>query len=178
VTDAERARELLERARTRGDIRALAPRLDDDPDLRRAVLDEGRRRGVELPDDAIDWPAKRLLRVARGREAEARMRTTPIHRDEAFTCAHCGGDVPPHGRTARDHCPWCLRSLHVDVVPGDRAASCHGVLDPVAFELVGGQPVLRHRCRRCGTERRVRAVTDGEVPDDWEALVALSSGAG
>lgn len=174
-----RAEDLLERAQTRGDVKRLCHALDADPVLRAAVVAIARGRGVDLPPDAeVAWPAKRLLRVARGREAEARVRTNPIRRDESFTCLHCGREVPPLGVTDRDHCPYCLRSLHVDVVPGDRASDCGGVLDPVGLELVAGHPVLRYRCRRCGAPHRVKAAIAGEVPDDWAALTALSAAAG
>lgn len=130
---------------------------------------------MELPDDAVDWPAKRLLRRARGREEEARRRTNPVARDEAFVCAHCGLDVPPHGRTARDHCPRCLRSLHVDVVPGDRAAGCGGLLDPYELERRGDDLRIRYRCRRCGAVKVNRALLDGDPPDDWGALLRVGA---
>lgn len=167
---------LLERADTRGAIKRLAAELDADEALRAAVLAVARERGVELPDDALGWPAKRLLRLARGREGESRIRTNPVRRDEGFVCVHCGADVPPLGVTDRDHCPLCLRSLHVDVVPGDRASSCGGVFDPVGLELEGGEPVLRYVCRRCGAKHRVKAATRGEQVDRWEQLVAVSAG--
>ncbi len=169
-----RAAELLAAATSRGAIKRLAAELDADAGLRRAVLLEGRARGVELPDEAVDWPAKKLLRLARGREAESRVRGNPIRRDEAFVCAHCGLEVPAHGRTARDHCPSCLRSLHVDVVPGDRAADCGGVLDPVGVDRRGEDWVIQYRCRVCGGARTNRALLDGDPPDDWQAVVALS----
>ena len=34
--------------------------------------------------------------------------------DEAFTCVVCNKKVEPLSYTARDHCPNCLCSLHVD----------------------------------------------------------------
>lgn len=166
---------LLDAQGGRGRLKRLAQRLDEDEALRRALLAEARRRGVELPDEALFWPGKRLLRRARGREEEARRRANPIVRDEAFVCAHCGADVPPHGRTARDHCPRCLRSLHVDVVPGDRAAGCGGLLDPFALERRDGVLRLRYRCRRCGAEKVNRALLDGELPDDWEQIVRVGA---
>lgn len=36
------------------------------------------------------------------------------------------------GSSHRNHCPNCLYSLHVDITPGDRAADCGGIMEPVA----------------------------------------------
>lgn len=160
----------------RGELKRCAAQIDADRGLREVVIKLALRRGVELPDEAQDWPGKRLLRWARGRAQAAQVRSTPIARDEPFVCAHCGLAVPAHGRTARDHCPACLRSLHVDVVPGDRAAGCGGLLDPTRLESRGGQHRIIYRCRRCGAERVNRAILDGEVPDDWGAITRLSKG--
>ncbi len=55
-------------------------------------------------------------------------------KDEDFTCEVCGEKVTKLGYTARDHCPNCLCSKHVDINPGDRACNCHGVLRPIAVE--------------------------------------------
>ena len=46
--------------------------------------------------------------------------------DESFICENCHKKVNPLGYTARDHCPYCLYSKHVDINPGDRKESCHG----------------------------------------------------
>jgi hypothetical protein len=169
---------LLDAVRGPKDLKRLGAWLETEGDaaLRQALVDLARKRGVDLPDEAVDWPGKRLLRRALAREEEAQRRTTPIARDEAFVCAFCNKSVPPHGRTARDHCPWCLRSKHVDEVPGDRASTCGGRLDPHDVLIRSRSVVIRYRCTRCGAERVNQAVTDGEVPDDWEALVRLSSG--
>ena len=169
-----RAAALLDQARSRGEIKRLAADLEADPALRTAVIEEGRRRGARLPEDCSDWPAKRLLRVARGLEAPSRQRKNPVARDEAFACMQCGAAVGPHGRTARDHCPVCLHSQHVDRVPGDRAADCGGLLVPVSAERRGEDWILHYRCAACGESRRNRALLDGEPPDDWTAIVALT----
>lgn len=173
---ARRAEALIDAADSRGAIKRLAAALDAEPGLRSAVLAVGNARGAELPPEAVGWPAAKLLRRARAREAAAQVRTNPIRMDEAFACAHCGADVAPLGFTARDHCPRCLRSLHVDVVPGDRAADCGGIMDPVGAELVAGRVVLRYRCRRCAATHRVKAITDGPSPDDWERVVRATAG--
>ena len=38
--------------------------------------------------------------------------------DAGFTCRVCGKEVLPLGYTSRNHCPFCLSSLHVDINPG------------------------------------------------------------
>jgi uncharacterized C2H2 Zn-finger protein len=91
---------------------------------------------------------------------------------EAFLCAHCGTTVPGEapGTAQRNHCPACLRSLHVDVVVGDRRSLCAGVMDPISLWLRhGGELALLHRCRRCGVIRSNRIAGD----DDREALRKL-----
>lgn len=168
---------LLAAARTRADWKRLGAWLDEEgAELRAPLLADARARGIALDDEALTWPGKRLLRRARGAEEGARERKNPIRRDEAFTCAHCGRGVPAGGATVRDHCPWCLRSLHVDEVPGDRAAGCGGLMDPVGLEIGGrAEAVIRYRCRACGLEHRNRAAVDAEPPDDPEALRGLAA---
>lgn len=147
-----------------------------DDALRAAIVALAQARGVDLPDEAAAWPGKRLLRLAQAREAAARVMKNPIARDEAFTCAACGAAVPPHGRSARDHCPYCLRSVHVDGdVPGDRASGCGGILDPVAIERANGRTQLVYRCRRCAAERRCRVAEHVDVPDDPAAIARVGT---
>jgi hypothetical protein len=180
VTDPiDVARGLLDAETTgRGALKRRAEVLDRAPEVRVALLALAASRGIEIPSGAESWPGKRLLRHVLGREEEARRRTNPIARDEGFTCAHCGAEVAPHGRTARDHCPRCLWSLHVDVVPGDRAASCGGKMRPVAVERDGSAWTLVVRCERCALEHRNAVLRDGDSPDDWERVVALAARAG
>ncbi len=143
--------------------------------VRAAVVALAAARGVALPEEAEGWPAKKLLRRALGRDAEAVAVGNPTARDEAFTCAHCGAEVPPAGRTARDHCPRCLYGQHVDVVPGDRAADCGGLLVPVGASFAAGRWVLEYRCARCGVTRRNQVITDVDVPDDPDAVARVAS---
>ncbi len=82
---------------------------------------------------------------------------------EAFTCRCCGRLVTPDGAASahRNHCPNCLTSLHVDVEPGDRAADCGGLMEPVAVWVrKGGEWAIVHRCRRCGAFSSNRAAAD------------------
>jgi hypothetical protein len=172
----------LAKVKSRGEVKALGARLDADAALRAAALDllgpappaapsaeagagQVDADGAMADENDVELDGKRLVRRLLDRAAGAQVRTNPIHRDEAFACQHCGADVPPGGAPVRDHCPRCLRSLHVDVVPGDRAAGCGGLLDPAALLLEsGGQRVIFHKCRSCGAQRRVRAHPEDAWP--------------
>ncbi|KEF34998.1 MULTISPECIES: RNHCP domain-containing protein [Deinococcus] len=97
--------------------------------------------------------------------------------NNAFVCLHCGAQVQPlQNGSVRNHCPQCLHSRHVDVLPGDRASDCGGEMEPVGVEYSGKKGwVILHRCRRCGHEGRNKAALDDPAqPDSWDALVALS----
>lgn len=167
-------------ARSRGEVKAVAALLEEGGGAARAALcAEARRRGVTLPDDAEGWPAKRLVRACLDRADEAQVRRNPVHRDEAFTCLVCGREVPAGGRRPRDHCPHCLWSQHVDVVPGDRAEGCGGLLRPVRVGLDGrGGWAIDYRCEACGAARRNRVLDDLEPPDDPARVRALVAAAG
>ena len=70
----------------------------------------------------------------------------------SFRCRRCGLDVPVHavGTAHRNHCPNCLWSRHVDDTPGDRAAECGSLMEPIAISVRGdGEWVLVHRCTGC-----------------------------
>jgi rubrerythrin len=90
-------------------------------------------------------------------------------RVENFTCEHCGTDVVGNGYT--NHCPRCLYSKHVDINPGDRAASCGGIMQPKRLEGSTGEGyVIIHRCEKCGIERRNVVSKD----DNSDAVLALA----
>jgi RNHCP domain len=59
-----------------------------------------------------------------------------IMRNESFSCQNCQKEVTLHPTgSARNHCPHCLYSLHVDdTLPGDRLATCHGLMTPVGID--------------------------------------------
>ncbi|MBC2871103.1 RNHCP domain-containing protein [Bittarella massiliensis] len=82
---------------------------------------------------------------------------------EVFTCKVCGRQVVPEGAGSshRNHCPNCLHSLHVDDRPGDRAACCGGIMEPVGVWVrAGGEWAIIHRCRRCGHLSSNRVAAD------------------
>lgn len=89
------------------------------------------------------------------------------HRED-FQCEHCGALITGDGYT--NHCEKCLWSKHVDIFPGDRAASCGGLMEPIAVEQKGSGYVLTHRCQKCGFEKKNKTREE----DDFETLLTLS----
>ncbi|PID84292.1 hypothetical protein CSB09_01805 [Candidatus Gracilibacteria bacterium] len=85
-------------------------------------------------------------------------------RNETFECLHCGNRVLPHTQgSARNHCPYCLYSLHLDEdIPGDRASLCHGMMKPIDFtyKKKKGDMIL-HECQKCG-----KTILNKVAPDD------------
>ena len=97
--------------------------------------------------------------------------------DDGFICAHCQREVKPLGYTSRDHCPFCLWSVHIDVNPGDRANECHGNLVPIKVEISSKKGyVIVYKCDKCGEIHRNRAANEARVqPDNINLLIKLSS---
>ncbi|KKQ96247.1 MAG: hypothetical protein UT22_C0036G0002 [Parcubacteria group bacterium GW2011_GWC2_39_11] len=87
---------------------------------------------------------------------------------EDFTCGHCGVLVKGNGYTS--HCPKCLWSKHVDNNPGDRAATCHGLMSPVGVEQEGQEYKLLHRCAKCGIVKRNKVVPE----DDFDEVLKVA----
>ncbi|MBQ7661614.1 MAG: RNHCP domain-containing protein [Clostridia bacterium] len=98
--------------------------------------------------------------------------------DSGFVCKNCGRQVLPLGTSSRNHCPFCLCSIHIDNNPGDRANPCHGIMDPFFVEVSAKKGyVILHRCRKCGAVKRNRAANDARVqPDDLDLIIRLSAG--
>lgn len=87
-----------------------------------------------------------------------------IAREEAFTCESCKAAVLPLGKgTYRDHCPLCLYSKHVDNDPGDRLASCQGLLKPSGIDTKSGGFVILYECMKCRKKHRNKAAPDDDV---------------
>lgn len=97
--------------------------------------------------------------------------------DNGFICANCEFEVMPLGKTSRNHCPKCLCSLHVDVLPGDRACDCGGVMRPDSAEPDPKKGyVITHKCSKCGfTGKNKAALNDGKgnLPDEQYDNMAL-----
>jgi rubrerythrin len=91
--------------------------------------------------------------------------------DEGFICRHCGKTADPLGYTSRNHCPYCLYSLHADENPGDRASECQGLMRPERAEPDAKKGyIIYHRCEVCGALRRNKAASD----DNMNLIIRLT----
>ena len=91
-------------------------------------------------------------------------------KDENFLCENCNKNVNKLGYTARDHCPFCLYSKHVDVNPGDRQNTCHGLLKPIGTEKFKDTFKVLYKCEKCNEEHKNIMAKD----DDMNIIIELS----
>ena len=92
-------------------------------------------------------------------------------RDESFVCLNCHKMVEKLGYTARDHCPYCLYSIHIDVFPGDRNNECLGMLKPIGIEKYKNSYKIIYRCEKCGILHKNIIAND----DDIDKIIELST---
>lgn len=91
--------------------------------------------------------------------------------DEAFICENCNKKVEKLGYTSRDHCPYCLCSKHIDIMPGDRQNKCKGILRPIGVEINNKKGyVIIYKCDKCGMIHKNKAAED----DNKELLIKLT----
>ncbi|MFC1705956.1 RNHCP domain-containing protein [Planctomycetota bacterium] len=97
-------------------------------------------------------------------------------RNEEFVCQHCGTRVRPLSNgSCRNHCPQCLWSKHVDLIPGDRAAGCGGLMPCVAVRRDARRGwLLVHRCLECGQESKNRAARGSLQSDCVEVMARVA----
>lgn len=91
-------------------------------------------------------------------------------RNEEFICEHCGIKVLKASSTARDHCPSCLYSKHVDIMPGDRKNSCQGLLKPIGIEKFKQSFKIIYQCQKCGNYHKNIISED----DNMDLIIHLS----
>ncbi len=94
-----------------------------------------------------------------------------IENNQGFTCVHCSRQVPPHPTSSRNHCIYCLTSLHVDKQPGDRLNGCGGAMRPIGLEIRNGKTQIVFECKRCGERGKNIAAPD----DNEDLIIDLSS---
>ncbi|MDD3661446.1 MAG: RNHCP domain-containing protein [Candidatus Dojkabacteria bacterium] len=87
---------------------------------------------------------------------------------ETFTCEVCGAVT--HGNGYTDHCPNCLWSKHVDVNPGDRRATCRGLMEPIGCTTSNKTTRIHYRCTVCAYRHQVTTAPG----DNQEAIQKIS----
>ncbi len=92
-------------------------------------------------------------------------------KDENFTCLNCKKEVKKLNYTARNHCPYCLHSIHVDINPGDRKSTCKGVLIPTGIKLISKDRIkIIFKCNKCNEEKNNISALD----DNMDLIIDLS----
>ena len=91
--------------------------------------------------------------------------------DEDFKCENCGKLVSKLNYSARDHCPYCLYSKHVDNNPGDRINLCHGMLKPIGIEKFKDSFKIIYQCEKCKKLHKNIIAKD----DDMDLIIKLSN---
>ena len=88
---------------------------------------------------------------------------------EDFVCENCRFSVNGNGYT--NHCPNCLWSKHVDINPGDRQATCGGLMEPIGVSVKNHSYSIIHQCTKCGKRIPNKASAD----DNRDVIIQLSS---
>lgn len=91
-------------------------------------------------------------------------------KDENFICENCGHMVNKLNYTARDHCPVCLFSKHIDILPGDRENKCHGLLKPIGIEKFKNTYKILYECEKCHEKHKNIMAND----DNMDLIIELS----
>lgn len=90
--------------------------------------------------------------------------------DESFICEKCSRKVEKLGYTSRDHCPYCLYSKHVDIMPGDRSNECKGLLKPIGIEKFKNTFKILYKCEKCSKSHKNIMAKD----DNMDYIIELS----
>jgi DNA-directed RNA polymerase subunit RPC12/RpoP len=93
----------------------------------------------------------------------------------SFTCINCGKAVIAlTNGSFRNHCPFCLWSLHVDERIGDRQSICLGKMKPIGIKYSSkkGYQVV-HVCQICKIKRVNKVAENTEMSDDLDEVIKL-----
>lgn len=91
--------------------------------------------------------------------------------DEEFICENCKKKVSKLEYSARDHCPYCLYSKHLDINPGDRQNNCHGLMTPIGIEKYKNSYKIIYNCNKCHQKHKNIMAID----DDFNEIIKLSN---
>lgn len=84
--------------------------------------------------------------------------------NETFICENCNQEVQKHPEwSARNHCPFCLFSKHLDkTFPWDRQSECSGLMMPAWIDHKKNKGwMIEHKCQKC-----TKSILNKVAPDD------------
>lgn len=95
-----------------------------------------------------------------------------------FVCLNCGKEVMPlTNGSYRNHCPFCLYSLHVDIIPGDRKNTCRGLMKPIGVEYNSKKGFqIVHKCTVCGAIQKNKVAENTIQEDNRQIIYDLMAG--
>lgn len=96
-----------------------------------------------------------------------------IMKNEDFLCENCGKKINKHPQwSARNHCPYCLYSKHVDnQFPWDRSSNCHNLMKPISIDYKKNKwYMILHKCSKCGKEILNKVAPDDNFSDFVKTL--------
>lgn len=90
--------------------------------------------------------------------------------NDNFKCENCHKNIKKHPEwSARNHCPYCLHSKHLDEkYPWDRKSNCLWIMKPVWIDHKKNKwNMIKHKCIKCEKEILNKIAPD----DDFLSLV-------
>ena len=93
--------------------------------------------------------------------------------NENFVCENCWKKIIKHSEwSARNHCPFCLYSKHLDEkFPWDRQSECYWLMTPVWVDYKKNKwNMVKHQCVRCWKEILNKIASDDDFLGFVKAL--------
>lgn len=84
--------------------------------------------------------------------------------NDSFVCENCLKTIEKHPEwSARNHCPFCLYSKHMDKdFPWDRLSDCFWIMKPIWIDFKKNKwNMIKHKCEKCSKE-----ILNKVAPDD------------
>ncbi len=84
--------------------------------------------------------------------------------NDSFICENCSKKIDKHpSGSARNHCPHCLYSKHLDEdFPWDRNSKCFSLMSPIWIDHKKNKGyMIKHKCQKCWKE-----ILNKIAPDD------------
>ena len=87
-------------------------------------------------------------------------------KNESFSCDNCWKEISKHPSwSARNHCPFCLYSKHLDKdFPGDSASECYSTMKALCKDYHKNKGwMVVHECMKCWKKISNKLAEDDSV---------------